>query len=466
MKTTLSHFILITASIVSTSINSQTILNPSFETWNATQYQEPNSWSTSNTESLRRAGAITTTSVTGFSGNAARMETKVVGVDTVMGYIFYGANIGDPISGKGGLPYSQKPTAIAGYYRYNLPVNDTALIFVSFKKNGVVLNRDWIKIRGTGSQATFTTFSYTLTAPSLTVTPDSVMIAFASSNALNNVGIQNNSFLEVDQISFTGAGITQTITNGSFDTWGSFSVEKLASWGVAGEGVSKVTPGFSGSYAIELNTFLYPSNFIGQSGITNGYFTQNGPPKGGRPYIHTLDTLYGYYKFSGSNDSGVVSINLTKLHSQVGGAMKFLKSQNTWTLFKVPISSNTAPDSMRLEIYSSMPGSSTLTAVGSKLQIDNLTLYSQVILSIHQADLVNNALIYPNPANDLLNIVLGMEKDYKVSMFDFTGKKINADNISSTPEKVMFDMKDLAKGIYFIRIENNEASYTYKVIKD
>ena len=466
MKKTLLNFCVAVAIGCCLNLTGQTIQNPNFDTWTSINYDQPVSWATSNGESARKINIATTTSVTGSTGKGVRMQTKVVGQDTVFGYIVNGSGNGDPSSGQGGLPYSQKPANIIGQCRYNLPVNDTAIILVIFKKNGVIISNNQMKIRGTGNQATFTSFSYSLAVATATATPDSVVIAFASSNALANVGIQNNSFLEIDEISFTGAAITQTIANGSFENWTPSVYNKLNAWGVAGEGVSQVAPGQSGPYAVQLETQLYSGNFVGQSGLTNGFYPpQGGPAKGGQPYTQTLDTLYGYYKFSGSNDSGVVFVNLKKLGVTVGNSAKYFKTQTNWTLFKLPISAGQTPDTMRIEFYSSVPPGS-LTAVGSKLSIDNLYLKSQATSLIKLSGNSNTIYFFPNPAKDIIHLRMnsGFTGTYKV--YDSNGRLIKLNNISNSDTELKFNIENLANGLYFVHLENAEGSIIKKFIKE
>lgn len=466
MKKIIFNFCLTMALGFSISLSAQTIPNSGFESWTSTTYDEPVSWTSSNSESLRKIGAVTTTSVSGSTGKGIRMQTKVIGLDTVFGYVFYGANTGDPTLGHGGLPYSQKPTNITGQCRYSLPGNDTAIIFVVFKKNGVIISNNQMKIRGTGNQPTFTSFNYTLAVASATSTPDSVVMAFASSNAISGVGIQNNSFLEIDELSFTGPGITQPIVNGSFENWTSQVYNKLNLLGTAGEGVSQVTPGQSGSYALELKTQLYSANSAGPSGVSNGYYPPNGgQPKGGQPYTQTLDTLFGYYKFSGSNDSGIVSIALKKLGVQVGNSTKFLKSQSNWTLFKVPISSGIAPDSMRLEIYSSTPPGN-VSAAGSKLTIDNLYLKSQPTGLIKLNGNLNKISFFPNPSKDLVTLKLNAEFKGSFKVYDSNGRLVKLTNISSTDNEIKFNIESLTSGIYFVHLQNADGDLIEKFIKE
>src|ERR1051326_8823586 len=195
-------------------LSAQAIINGSFENWSSVAYNDPNGFTTANPSDLQKMGIATITKVTGFSGNAARIQTTISGSDTSDSYIINMPTnpCNDPPQWKGGLPYSQQPTAITGYYRYNLPGNDTALMIVIFRKNGVHIGDNYIKIRGTGSQNTWAPFSFPVNCSGM---PDSMIFAAASSNKISNVGVQNGSFLELDNLAF--AGCTQVFPNGTFD---------------------------------------------------------------------------------------------------------------------------------------------------------------------------------------------------------------------------------------------------------
>src|SRR5687768_4396127 len=142
----LSIFILQSASY------GQPVPNGGFETWNSINYNDPVGWFNGNLRNLSRMGVAPITKVTGQSGFAVRIQTYIAGGDTSDSYISNTPD--DPVNGHGGIPFSQQPTAITGYYRYNLPANDTAGILVAFKKNGVLISMDFFMIRGTGTQST------------------------------------------------------------------------------------------------------------------------------------------------------------------------------------------------------------------------------------------------------------------------------------------------------------------------
>lgn len=117
--------------VVNTNLYGQSVPNGNFEDWTIIPYEEPNGWFTANLQSVKNSGVVSVTKVSGQSGFAARMETKIIGSDTVESYILN--SMGDPTMGQGGVPYSQQPTT-----NYFPRSSDTA--FLSFSDKTEFLN--------------------------------------------------------------------------------------------------------------------------------------------------------------------------------------------------------------------------------------------------------------------------------------------------------------------------------------
>jgi hypothetical protein len=87
---------------------------------------------------------------------------------------------------------------------------------------------------------------------------------------------------------------------------------------------------------------------------------------------------------------------------------------------------------------------------------------------ISQYDLdVNNTLIYPNPVQEILNVVVELEAEKHVVLdfYSSLGKLIFREDL----KQIQFVDKDinvtvLASGPYFVRITIDQKRYTYKVV--
>ena len=459
MKKHLLILLLLAMQLHSHTAKAQACPNGDFENWNVRAYSEPDSsWYTSNSQSLSKEDTLTVWPVAGFSNQAIHIQTAIVGTDTLQAYITN--TQGDPTAGKGGVPYSQSPTTITGYYRYNLPVNDSAVLIVVFKKAGTPISEDIFKIRNaTGSVATFTAFSFTLS--SLPVTPDSVIVAAASSNVFGT-GLQSGSWLELDQVEFAGTSITQALPGGSFDLWTPDTLFTPVSWSVgqagpAGGGVVRSTTHYGGNYSVRLTS--QPSGGgggpVSPAQITTGIFQPNSGPAGGLPYTRMTDTLSGYYMYTPSGtDTGHVNVSLSAAGSMAGGGMYNFTTAASWTYFMMPIMASTTPDSMRIDVQSS---SFSATTPGSVLYLDHMQLKSNPLPNVGVQSIPEAAqavTAYPNPANDILNIKLdNMSGTTTISLTDMMGRIL--DKTATTATLVTFPIQTLPTGMYIYEVVNN-----------
>ena len=87
----------------------------------------------------------------------------------------------------------------------------------------------------------------------------------------------------------------------------------------------------------------------------------------------------------------------------------------------------------------------------------NITLTGSV-LATEREIFGNNINVYPNPAQNNLNISIE-SGNYSVSIFNSLGKQVLLQNIT---EDVNINVSNLAKGLYFLKITDAETNKTYK----
>lgn len=424
----------------------QAILNGDFESWNSTSSDELTGWYNSNSESVRQVGKLSVTKTSDSqSGFAIKLETVSNGSDTAGAY--YVNTPSDPMKGEGGMPFAAMPTHINGYYKYNLPGSDTALMLVIFKKNGNVISTDLFKIRGTGQQLNYAPFSFAL---SLSTMPDSVIIAAASSNLIGEIGIEPGSTFYLDQLNFSGATAMPSISNGDMENWTVSTVYTPQGWSSQGD-ISRSASAYSGSYALQLNTTDFNGGNFEPAGITNGYFTENSGPKGGRPYTLQTDTLKGYYRYNGSNqDSAQVYLNFYKNGMNFFSYTKRLGTAGTYTYFEIPFNLNQAPDTINIQIQSAQwppTGPSTLF-------LDKLYLGSQPLGLFEEAQ--DLAYVFPNPASDKLHINFGepVTSGTMLKISNILGETVFLREIEAGATETIFNINQLAPGIYVCTAKN------------
>jgi len=451
-------FSMVLLSFISNAQTPGTIPNRDFETWDSTAYNDLNSpWVTTNLICIDAIGSPNVTKVAGFSGEAVHLQTYISKGDTIAGEITNYGNLSV------GVPYTQSPTGIKGYYRCNMVGNDKGWLVLEFLQAGNLVGFDTIAF--TGSVSSFTAFNRNF---SLLGTPDTMIVVAISSNIIDDIDVNAGSWLELDELSFTGTGITQQIGDGNFDSWSAQSVDVPQGWQIATPnvpgiptGVSRSSDHYSGKYSIKI---VAPAGAYGAQ-LTSGIFDQNGNLLGGEPYQQTVDTLTGYYKFiTTGQDSGGLLITLQNQGNMVLQAGGPLPGVATWTPFQMLINSTSTPDTMRIDVYSSINGTG-----GGTLYLDDLQLKSQPHTAGISLSSKNNFGVsaFPDPAKDQLNIRFGgnVPEEFGLKIFNSDGGLMLANEFSSGASTVTIPIDKLSSGLYFYEVTSNDSIVRNKFVK-
>ena len=115
-------------------------------------------------------------------------------------------------------------------------------------------------------------------------------------------------------------------------------------------------------------------------------------------------------------------------------------------------------------------GAGATNAVASIGLFDDITLKADAtdtLLSVNSNATVSNKLsVYPNPANQVVNI----SNTNGLNVSDITFSDINGRNVKTTSVSTLGDIvvnvSDLAQGVYVMKINTNEGSITKKLIKE
>lgn len=439
-------------------VRAQVFPNAGLEQWTLKPFNVPTDyWITSDYQFVPAYGVDNALKVQGSAGMyAMRLETVVKGADTLPAYV---ANtIGDIGVGEGGRPYAVMATGIKGSFRYNLAPGDSACLIVMFKKNTMVVATDVFKVGG--SQATFAAFNFPL---SLSVVPDTVVIAMTSGNpgdfsAPDWKGLTPGSWIEWDELAFTGTGVTP-IPDGGFERWTAKQHEYPTDWTDGDpeawfrnmtDAVKRSTDAYQGSYAAQLNT-LYDT--------INNYYVEIGTLTTAQVPINTIpDVLTGYYKYSTpGNDTAMlqiryydadgIALNFTHTH--------FLPPIASYTKFELEIDPSSHPagaESMVVLISSSAEfgiwGPIDPTP-GSVLLVDEMGFKNAThIVEPKHLPVVS---VYPNPTSDLLHISCKHSPDNTLVLItDAFGKTVYAGKIING--KAAIPVRQFPAGNYFYRL--------------
>ncbi len=435
--------------------------NGGFENWTTSSYETLDNYVTEVGFAYFLLGSTTTfKSTDAQNGNfSVRMETKTNGSDTIFGFLTSGDFDRD-----NGYPYSQRPDSLIGYYKCDIQPGDTGYVVVRFSSLGTIFSFNVKSFVGT--QNSWTRFAMPLNVP---LTPDSMFFAAVASNAINEIGITPGSWLMLDNVSFTGTGITQGVLNGDFENWTPVNIENPDDWSpinlyASTQGqlsATKTSDSYAGNFALRLETIAFRDDTLGL--ITNGQFA-NDSIIGGHPFSIVFDTLIGYYKYSPVGlDTAAVGLTFTKNGNAIGRFYKALTARSTYGLFEVPFVLPQIPDTLRVDIVSSAEEDK----VGSTLFIDELILKSIVTSLNVKNDLVQKVDIYPNPMSNQLSINLELNDEADFFLIDGMGREYwKKMNVLPGEVREIIDAEQLPSGMYFLRIIAGDVKAHYKVIKD
>ncbi|OWP77280.1 hypothetical protein BWK62_05815 [Flavobacterium oreochromis] len=93
--------------------------------------------------------------------------------------------------------------------------------------------------------------------------------------------------------------------------------------------------------------------------------------------------------------------------------------------------------------------------------MDNVKIQANsIFLNNEKNSEIEGLSIYPNPANSVLNITSNNFKEKQVELYDTLGKKTSS--FTTTNETI--NISSLSKGIYFVKITQDNKTTTRKII--
>ena len=86
--------------------------------------------------------------------------------------------------------------------------------------------------------------------------------------------------------------------------------------------------------------------------------------------------------------------------------------------------------------------------------------------SVNYDEIIPNIILYPNPAKDFV-FIYGADSNSRIDLFDLTGKKYHVKHNYLNSNIISFNVSNLAKGYYLIRLHNfrNNSSQVLKLLK-
>lgn len=466
-----------------TTYGQNSVPNGNFEEWTSISYDFPQNYqyiSNSNNYFYYNLPSNVTKTTDAYHGTyAVQLTTIATKTDTSFGYFLNSNPNSKNGPWTGGMPYNQKPTGIRGWYKYNVATADSGTIIVAFSHGGKSIGMYFFKIGG--NHSSYTLFNKTLN-PALSIAPDSVSFG-AVSCKVTGVDQQPHgiagSTLILDSLSFTGVSSQPTWMNGDFESWQTQTYNSPANWYIESsngeEGFNRTTDAAKGSYAIELKTYLGNNNNHPAAQpcmISTGYYPRscndNCHEQGGYPFSNQTDTLAFYYKYAPAHpkDSASININFIKNGSEFDGRYTILLASANYKYVEVPFNLSQSPDTVIIDIQSSLWQDSAKSYVGADLKIDEIYFKSQKSTGIHQLKngTENSISIFPNPSNGKFQIK-GTRSDIQtLKIFDVLGKEIYFNSKFNLQKSNEVDLSQFQKGIYFVKAYDGLNAYTEKIV--
>ena len=131
---------------------------------------------------------------------------------------------------------------------------------------------------------------------------------------------------------------------------------------------------------------------------------------------------------------------------------------------EIPFNIGQVPDTVVIQIMSSLWQDSLVAFVGCTLKLDNLCFKSQKS-NTGFAIVENNSQlsIYPNPSNGKI-LISGGNKLTKLEIHNTTGVTVYATSNFEGNNAKQIDISNFPVGIYFVKVSDKENIYSKKIL--
>jgi hypothetical protein len=457
------------------------IPNGNFEQWEDCVYDCPFYWFTQSSNPKGFLGScyynvnaymVEDSYDTIFASYAAQMITEIGPYDTCIGYYSNGNIFDCPTNYlAGGIPYNQKPTGISGYYKSNLASGDTAKIIASFKNGGVNIGTYIFSLTGIHNFYTFFSFDFSPTLPS---NPDTVIFAASSSDLQKNIAV-NGGMFQIDNISFTGVTSQPLQFNGYFNDYWNENVYRPLDWYARtnnrGDGVYLTSDKVAGNGALELKTVLDKTKNNNctearYSSVETGYCTGSHCKwVVGNSFSNSIDTLAFFYKYVPTviTDSAQLNLIFKNNGSEIMRLIKNLGASASYQYIELPFVIGSTPDTVIVQIQSSLSQNIALMYVGADLKIDEMHFKTQPLTTgISNYENVNTISIFPNPATN--NLTINIHKKSTIEILNIEGQIIKT--INNNGAEMVIDLTNFSNGVYILKAKTDKGVTIKKFIKE
>jgi hypothetical protein len=112
----------------------------------------------------------------------------------------------------------------------------------------------------------------------------------------------------------------------------------------------------------------------------------------------------------------------------------------------------------------------TISGFGNNLMIDNIKIDTTLMTGISDVFSINNFELYPNPTNDQVTFGFQAPSPGSLSwqLLDVTGRVISEkidQEIQQSWYEASISLRQLSEGVYFLKMQFNDQSYTQKIVR-
>lgn len=131
---------------------------------------------------------------------------------------------------------------------------------------------------------------------------------------------------------------------------------------------------------------------------------------------------------------------------------------NTWTYYSYTVTNISTPTNCRVAFRYYVTNAGSGADNGDMIGIDAVNITSNTLTN--SSFEINKITIHPNPTTDFITID-NLETNTKLEFYDLLGKKLNLEQISDKK----FDVSNLSKGTYLVKIVSDNKTEVKKFIK-
>ncbi|MSP69291.1 MAG: T9SS type A sorting domain-containing protein [Bacteroidetes bacterium] len=133
-------------------------------------------------------------------------------------------------------------------------------------------------------------------------------------------------------------------------------------------------------------------------------------------------------------------------------------------IWSATVQSNSPTDSMIICVSPSIPCSCPMVCITQPVNTGGYTIQLCLSVGINEIVKENNFLVYPNPAENQINVKADAKSLGSVyTVYDSTGKSVLSGKINS--ENTIIELGGLSTGIYLLSVGEN-MKQSFKVIKE